>query len=462
MQNFSVVSCLSVRRASYCRYIQPASDQNHIVAEMDKLVLDECLDSLLRRLSLLSFISGESSLKLDTLYRLSSILHAHRASSGSISSIMASVRPLLLDWDRLVRASAFRCLRYCLQVTGGSDADLARLSIDALSIYRLESSKSSLERSSILRFVATRLRRGTDDSIVEVYMKAVLELILGHLGQSQVPPFLNSLVDMFNWLACRFPEQALDSACIQRFATEVFPSLNNSSQRDRFVGILIKAAESGYPVSLPDDQITASILRCLIRAQGGLAILSRSLDGVSLENESVLDVLLEMVTSGDSLSVNNAKKLIGPPVSELTDFVNGSQGDRRRVKYAPLLESLPILYEYAIPAAQHVIRKVKPLPPLTYGITNPAAAFTDDHVSVLTAIDSLASSIHMRQKSSSLNDKKHSHPELFLSVPLWMAVMDHVRIGRFSLQARRVIHGLFIHTFFESESLAVLDQLIQY
>lgn len=424
--------------------------------------MDECLDSLLRRLSLLSFISGESSLKLDTLYRLSSILHAHTASSVSIPSIIASVRPFVLDWDRLVRASAFRCLRYSLQVTDGSDADLARLSIDALSIYRLESSKSSIERCSILRFIASRLRPGTDDCIVEVYMKAVLELILGHLGQRPAPPFLTSLVDMFNWLAGRFPKQAFDSSCMQRFATEVFSSLTIPSQRDRFVDILIKAAESGDPVALPDDQITASTFRFLIRSPGGRAILRRSLDGVSLENESVLDVLLEMVMSGDSLSVDNAKKLIKPHVNELKDFINGSQGDRRRVKYAPLLESVPIFCEYETPARQNAIRKVKPLPPLTYGIANPAAAFTDDHVSVLAAIDSLASTIHMRQKSSSLNDKNHSHPELFLSVPLWMAVMDRVSVGTFSLQARRVIHGLFIHTFFENESLALLDKLIQY
>jgi hypothetical protein len=293
-------------------------------------------------------------------------------------------------------------------------------------------------------------------------MKAVLELILGHLGQRPAPPFLTSLVDMFNWLAGRFPKQAFDSSCMQRFATEVFSSLTIPSLRDRFVDILIKAAESGDPVALPDDQITASTFRFLIRSPGGLAILRRSLDGVSLENESVLDVLLEMVMSGDSLSVDNAKKLIKPHVSELKDFINGSQGDRRRVKYAPLLESVPNFCEYETPARQNAIRKVKPLPPLTYGIANPAAAFTDDHVTVLAAIDSLASTIHMRQKSSSLNDKYHSHPELFLSVPLWMAVMDRVSVGTFSLQARRVIHGLFIHTFFENESLALLDKLIQY
>ena len=91
--------------------------------------------------------------------------------------------------------------------------------------------------------------------------------------------------------------------------------------------------------------------------------------------------------------------------------------------------------------------------------SNPTVAFTSSHEHILKEIDSLASSVHFKQKAASLATKRQKHPDWFLSVPLWQSVTERIRVGRFSLQARRVIHSLFIHTFYESEALEVLDRL---
>jgi hypothetical protein len=97
--------------------------------------------------------------------------------------------------------------------------------------------------------------------------------------------------------------------------------------------------------------------------------------------------------------------------------------------------------------------------PLINSSSNPSLSFTQAHVAIMREIDSLASSVHFKKKCASLNDRRQESPELFLSVPLWKAVMDRVCIGRFPLQARRTIHGLFLHTFFEMECLSILDSL---
>ena len=87
-------------------------------------------------------------------------------------------------------------------------------------------------------------------------------------------------------------------------------------------------------------------------------------------------------------------------------------------------------------------------------------AFNESHLSILREIDSLASSVHFKQKSASLHSTKENSPRLFLSVPLWLAAMDRLEKGRFNLQSRRVIHSLFIHTFHVRASLATLDNLV--
>jgi hypothetical protein len=96
--------------------------------------------------------------------------------------------------------------------------------------------------------------------------------------------------------------------------------------------------------------------------------------------------------------------------------------------------------------------------PAVNASNQPAEAFTDEHLAVVHAIDALASSVHFKQKSAALTEKKSKTPLLFQSVPLWAAVMERVCVGRFTLQARRLIHSLFIHTICDDVALAILDK----
>jgi hypothetical protein len=87
-------------------------------------------------------------------------------------------------------------------------------------------------------------------------------------------------------------------------------------------------------------------------------------------------------------------------------------------------------------------------------------AFTELHLTVLREIDSLASSVHFKQKSASLSARKQKSPEIFMSIPLWLAAMERLQGGRFNLQSRRAIHTLFMQTFHCPESMQTLDRLV--
>ena len=84
---------------------------------------------------------------------------------------------------------------------------------------------------------------------------------------------------------------------------------------------------------------------------------------------------------------------------------------------------------------------------------------SEDLADVVKEVDALASSVHFKQKSTSLTNKKQRTPQIFQSVHLWFAIMQRMEIGRFSLQARRTIHALFIHVLCDEQSLEVLDSL---
>ena len=99
-----------------------------------------------------------------------------------------------------------------------------------------------------------------------------------------------------------------------------------------------------------------------------------------------------------------------------------------------------------------------PAVPMMNLASSAAEAYTDQHMSILTEIDSLASSVHFKQKSAALTEKKSKNPSLFQSVVLWSSVMDRIRLGRFNLHARRLVHSLFIHTLCDDFALGVLDK----
>jgi hypothetical protein len=120
------------------------------------------------------------------------------------------------------------------------------------------------------------------------------------------------------------------------------------------------------------------------------------------------------------------------------------------------LPSLELLSGKSIPSTVPTLPK---LPPKNDS-SNQYEAFTEAHLELLADLDSLASSVHFKQKSAALAAKKQKNGALFQSVPLWYAVMDRMTIGRYSLQVRRLIHSLFVHTICDEKSMEVYDSLL--
>ena len=159
-----------------------------------------------------------------------------------------------------------------------------------------------------------------------------------------------------------------------------------------------------------------------------------------MEERGFIDVLNSIVSGSKSVSME-----LTAVIFAISDCVN--QPAVAKPQLSVLLAKRVAIYIPEVPAV-----------PMMNLAASAAEAFTDQHLSILTDIDSLASSVHFKQKSAALTEKKSKHPSLFQSVVLWSSVMDRIRLGRFNLHARRLVHSLFIHTLCDDFALGVLDK----
>ena len=340
--------------------------------------MDEYVAVLCRRLQLVRFISGESSLKVDSIHRITAVLGNRACVDLSvIPKICELMRVFIIDWDRTVRSSAFRLLRYCIiHHSSIIDDELVKLSIHRFTLIRLEACKTSTERAAVLRFVAEWIRHSSNITTVGILLESMIELLIAAGGSPQgtsLGGFVGVLFDTICEGVHRFPQHC--SVIFKRHLDQI--------------------------ISVPDENHKSKLIELCI-------FISRNL-GVLLIPKTIISVEAFKETLGSSNLL--AKSKLGMEVPEV------------------------------------------PKPPQQ-------VIDSDELSSVVQKIDSLASSVHFKQKSASLLAKKQKNPSVFHSVALWVTVMQRLSIGRFSLQARRVVHSLFIHTFSDEESLETLDSLI--
>ena len=271
-------------------------------------------------MALLRFVSGESSIKLDALHRICSVVATSPSLPMKLSPmVIEHLRVYMLDWDRLVRSTAFRCLRY--SICPETEDIMVSLAIDSFTTYRLEASKSSLERVSIIRFVSVWVSLTDRDAVVELFINSILELILGQVGAQSGPlsPFLVSLIDLYMSIVTRHPLIGSRVGRIAEFFEVVFPALQGA-QRDQLLQLVMHVSSRVSPVRLAESTITPGIMVYLLNSVTGIAILANSVDAATLSrSDDYLDCLLAALSQARTYEY--ILQLIDPFRLELADHI---------------------------------------------------------------------------------------------------------------------------------------------
>ncbi len=476
------------------------------------MIYNEYLQSVLLRLEGLSFISGEAGLKADSLHRLCGIITHYPEAIEDEMQILATLRVYVLDWDRNVRASAFRGLRYLF--SRSMEQTYTDKNLHVLLMIRLESSKSSIERSEILRLVCLWLREGENDTVRRFLCTSLVALLVGQItagvakGQSSPSPFTETVQSMVLSICStvgRHDNEYQLTIDLSLMVLHGCFSLFPLPVQRQFLNALLHCLDSRKQVvTIPHSCLSVETVEHLLRSHAGIHLLANSIEPDSvlhgsdrdeyinllywafetnpddflpqllyLSDSISLPVLLLQMLRDDVVRHSVSSRMVellrwlGPAeyLQELCEsdawrfpeWVNQAVRElvhedvrgahimvRRRSsspgEYSPFLKrmdySLPILPEFTPESS-----------------TSAECSFTPAHLEVLQLISGLASGVQFKVKCNALTGMKQKSPYLFQSVPLFVQVHLRVGIGRFSLQARRVIHGLFVHTLCDFRSL---------
>jgi hypothetical protein len=462
------------------------------------MVYVEYLEQLLQRLENLSFISGEAGLKADSLHRVCTIRVTSPSTEYDISRVFSILRVYTLDWDRAVRASAFRSMRYIM--SSEAEKECLRLSLDTLSVIRLESSKSAIERAEVLRFISFWLLHAGDGHTRRYFATSLVEILIGQItagvnkGQTVPSIFSETLIYMVLGICAKFPELTLD--LLLPIYRECFALLPFTFQ-SLFIPVLVTALESrNCVVTLPQPCLTIPVCEELFQTQYGIMVLSQSCDIRTILSgpgkgefirilisalqtdirpyllqfaeiqdltRRAIQILREDVIRRSSDSSIVAELLVSvTPISSLLelydsdawrfpDWVNDTCRD-----LISRFNSADLSFESA-----HWLGVRSFSPAIPDATIWDAKTFSEEEQQVLDMVSGLSSGVQFKLKSNSLSGVKQRSPSIFQSVPLFIAVHQLIRSGSFGLQARRVVHGLFVHTLCDQESLARLDRSVE-
>ena len=474
----------------------------------------ELLNVLLVRLGHLSFVSGESGLKLDTLNRINGVLIGDVAGGAGggggdggdggdgdggdggdgaggdggesvspatpsspptpSSPLLHLLRVFILDWDRAVRACAFRSLRLWI-AAGGDTQRLHALSIDLLAVTRLESSKSPVERVAILRFLSCWME--LDTPTTRYFLHSFHQLIIGQITSEPSSPFLRALIELSLVVFERRPS-LVEPGPLRELIKALFPHI---SEEDK-IRFLKFTKTFGPSFGISESAVSPNVFAHLLET--GVDVLANSigpstiLSGVSSEwveqllsgRRSHAIFLMHAIGFAPVLAMTIKAKILSPthtviPMHSLLELtrLGRSFGGGNEWKYPAWVnekfrEMVAGVASVDVSAPQSS-RSVDVSAP---HIRAPVDHFTlpADLKLVLDEITSLASLVQFNAKCNQLALRKQKTPRLFQSVPLWLQVQDRLQKGRFTLQARRAVHGLFVHTFCHHASFAELDQLV--
>ena len=389
------------------------------------------IEALVGRLDQLQLVCGESELKLDTLNRWSGCvidLFSAESSSYFTSENMNTLRVFILDWDRVVRASVFRLLR--LGLSTGSEKLFLDKYIDVFTIIRLESSKSSVERVAILRFIEHWLKITESSALVEYFLKSINELVIGQLSsrETHLSPFVSCLVDLSISTQRRFPRIDV----IKEFFEAVFPVLSKDKQ-NTLLDLLVFVCNSVGVVSIAEEIATTdAVFEYLLRISPvGIFILVKSTSKILQYPDVVMGAMSAQLTHPLCFT------------AEILEYMNEMlPGSSCRVSKNE--DKLAVCVNEMNPSSVE-FHQISRLGPTVY----------TEH-SILQQITSLSNLVQWKAKAHALSFVKCSNPSIFQCVTLWINVHERIRRGQFNLQTKRFIHGLFQHSFCLKEHFELL------
>jgi hypothetical protein len=274
--------------------------------------LDEYVNVLCRRLSLVKFVSGEASLKVDAIHRICSALaYTDSTNFATVESVAALMRIFINDWDRTVRSCAFRCLRYCL-LRGIPSGTLTNLSVDLLCVTRLEACKSSVERAAVLKFMAAWISKTADLNVLSVLLSSLVEMMI-LTGSSPSPhaAFTHVVAEMITDICRKHPDLGSKHT---RYLFDAFSSCPDAFVREKLIALAIMLFRKGFPQKVGEELITPDIFARILRIDAGRALVMKSVDATFFFSEGILSILMDAFSEG--VDVN---QLILPYKDELVD-----------------------------------------------------------------------------------------------------------------------------------------------
>lgn len=277
--------------------------------------MEGLVEVILQRMSHLELVSGESSVKSDSLQKLCLCLESG-LSTDLRARVIRSIRSFVLDWDRVIRSMAFRCLRYCFS---GRDVEevLLAFSLDKLCISRLDAAKSSVERSQILRFIARWLHSTQREDVVEFFTKSLLEIAWSHAAATQISSFDSCMVDILICICSRFPVVSSRVSALRRLLNHAVSAFDTHI-RDKIISLVVAQSRLRPPVTVPEDHLTAQIVAILLQSPLGTLTLQASMSAKFItDRESVMEQLL--ILRMDTFSKCRVDSLLHPMRDEIVE-----------------------------------------------------------------------------------------------------------------------------------------------
>lgn len=257
--------------------------------------MNEYLLVLCRRLLNVRFVSGESSLKVDAIHRMTAVLSCPlELDQAAVKQVCEIMRIFIIDWDRTVRSSAFRCLRYCLIRAPPLERLCKQGSLDFLAISRLESCKSSVERAAVLRFLSVWLSVTTDKRIETLVLSSLVELLVASGATAPnsgvLSGFAVTILSVIVEVADRSPVAIMEHLDL---LLDFAQSFTDTISLSRVLGVVLRMVWRGYIRRVPEQLISPDLFVRLSKSFAGAAVLGRSIDGSFLTSESIQQALLD-------------------------------------------------------------------------------------------------------------------------------------------------------------------------
>jgi hypothetical protein len=295
--------------------------------------MDEYVIVLCRRLKMARFVSGEASLKVDAIHRITAVIGSLASSDyTSLKHVCELLRIYTMDWDRTVRSSAFRCLRYCLKAYRDICEDcLVKLGIPELTTTRIESCKSSTERASILRFVGAWVNVGSNVRVIRSFVCSLIELLLAagpSSANSASTELISAILSIVDVAVKGHPK--ICYSVIQN-SLDSLATVVPSSESHKLLSLAKMLSLEVQVLKVPAILLTPEAFSDLLSSATGVAMLRKSIDIGQLSSDIFLETLISRVPLSPLV-----EELILPFREELAELLIASN----RFRYLCLFKTI--------------------------------------------------------------------------------------------------------------------------